>query len=44
MVSAIESALATALSAGEPHRFEAVVPELTEIVCGAYFGDDPAPG
>jgi AcrR family transcriptional regulator len=42
MVSAIESAAATALSGGEPGRFEAVVPELTEIVCAAYFGDQPA--
>ena len=44
MVSAIESAVATALSAGEPRRFEAIVPELTEIVRAAYFGDEPAPG
>ena len=39
MVSAIESAVVTALSAGEPGRFEALVPELSELVCAAYFGD-----
>jgi len=45
MVSAIESAVVTALSAGEPRRFEAIVPELTEIVRAAYFGDrSPRPG
>jgi AcrR family transcriptional regulator len=42
MVSAIETALVAALSSGEPRRFQAVVPELTELVCTAYFGDEPA--
>jgi hypothetical protein len=45
MVSAIESAVVAALSAGEPGRFEAIGPELGELVCAAYFGDEsPPPG
>ena len=39
MVSAIETAVVSALIAGEPQRFGEAVPELVEIVCVAYFGD-----
>ena len=42
MVSAIETALVTALAAGEPQRFQRVVPELVALVCTAYFGEEPA--
>ncbi|HEX5712534.1 MAG TPA: hypothetical protein VFX85_04385 [Solirubrobacterales bacterium] len=40
IVSAIEAAVVAALTAGEPARFRAIVPELVEVASAAYF-DDP---
>jgi AcrR family transcriptional regulator len=41
MAGTIETAAVSALAAGEPLRFGEAVPELTRIVCRAYFGDEP---
>jgi len=41
MVGTIETAVVSALAAGEPKRFTDAVPELTRIVCAAYFGEQP---
>ncbi len=39
MVSAIEAAVARALTKGEPERFTEAIPELEQLICTAYFGD-----
>lgn len=39
MVRAVESAAASALLCDEPRRFELAIPELTEMVVRAYFGE-----
>jgi AcrR family transcriptional regulator len=44
MVGTIETAVVSALAAGEPKRFTDSVPELTKIICSAYFGDEPGGG
>jgi hypothetical protein len=44
MLGAIESSVTSALLAGEPERFRAAVPELAQMVVGAYFGDDAVAG
>lgn len=42
MVGAVESTLAGALIAGEPHAFSAAVPELAHMIVSAYLGEDEA--
>ncbi len=42
MVGAIEAAVTSALSRGEPGDFAAAVPELAQMVLAAYFGDEIA--
>jgi AcrR family transcriptional regulator len=44
MVGAIESALVSALAAGDPQAFTAAVPELTHMVVSAYLGEAAAGG
>lgn len=40
MVSALESSLCAALADGAPERFAEAVPELSQMVAAAYFGDE----
>ena len=42
MVGAIEAAVTSSLSRGEPQDFGAAVPELAHMVLAAYFGDETA--
>jgi AcrR family transcriptional regulator len=42
LVGAVESALSTALAAGEPEAFAAAVPELTHTIVSTYLGEDAA--
>jgi AcrR family transcriptional regulator len=44
MVGTIEAAVVAALAAKEPRRFTDAVPELTALVCAAYFGEPDEPG
>lgn len=39
MVSAIEASAVAALLSDEPQRFGEAVPELAQMIVGAYFGD-----
>jgi len=40
MLSAIEAAAVSALMAGTPTAFAESVPDLGQMIIGAYFGDD----
>ena len=42
MVGAIEAAVTSALTRGEPEDFSAAVPELAQMILAAYFGDEIA--
>jgi len=40
MVSAIESVAIRALAAGKPESFAEATPDLEQVICTAYFGDE----